>query len=290
VFQVMVQGVPATRHSVPAVRGLLLDTPGGGHVRLDEVADVRLVANPVDIRHDAVSRYVDVRAGIAGRDPGAVRDEARRLIRERPMPLEYHAEVQGRPADERSANGFLTIALVAAAGIFLVLQAAFGSWRLAALLAVTLPVALVGGELVAFADGSTLGLGELAGLITVLGVAVRNGIGLLAGLQREQRRRGGGNGGPPIHVSGALEHAGPIALTAAAIAAAMLPFAVLGDVPGNEITHMTAVVVLGGLVTSTLTSLLVLPALFLHYGLRATAPARAPATVPTPLPQLEPHL
>jgi Cu/Ag efflux pump CusA len=283
VFSVVVRGTPATTHSVDSVRALLLDSPNGGHARLGDVAHVRIKPNPVDIRHDAVSRYMDVRAGVAGRDLGSVRRDVQRRLRQLAFPLEYHAELLGTPPDERSGQSFLAVAIASAIGVFLLLQAAFGSWRLAALVFAGLPVALAGGLLVAFAGGGKLALGEAAGLFAVLALAARNGIALVMrvqALQEEGLRR------PGLVRRAARERFAPATATAALVALAFLPPALLGDVAGNEITHSMALVVLGGLVTSTLLALVVAPGLLLHYGgpgIASEPPARTRASrVPPP--------
>jgi Cu/Ag efflux pump CusA len=274
VFQVVVRGAPNVRDSVDAVRNLRIDAPDGTQVRLGDVARVAIAPNPVDIRHEAVSRYVDVRAAIRGRGVAAVRADVRDRLRAMHLPLDYHAEVVTPVADEGSPlSSFLALAAAAAVGIYLLLQAAFGSWRLATLLFLTLPVALVGGVLVIVAGGGEVSLGAAFGLMTVLGIAVRNGVMLIRHLQELR------NGDPErldaaLVVRGTVDRAAPVALTALVTAAALAPFAVLGDVAGNEITHSTAAVVIGGLVTSTVLSLFVLPALYLHFA-RGAVPARA---------------
>jgi Cu/Ag efflux pump CusA len=264
VFQVIVRGVPATRHSVQSVRDLVIDTPSGGHVRLGDVARVRIAPNPVDIRHDAVSRYTDVRADVAGRDLGDVQADVERRIRRLSLPLEYHAEVIRQSEDEVSPVGrLLTLALAAAVGVYLLLQAAFGSWRLASLVFVTLPLALVGGLLVVLVGGGDLSLGAVVGLVTVLGIAARNGVMLIRHLQALEAREGEASGRSLVP-HGIEDGMAPIVLTTVATALALLPFALLGDVAGNELTHSTAAVVLGGLVTATVLDLFVLPSLYLH--------------------------
>ena len=188
------------------------------------------------------------------------------------LPLDYHAEVVTPSADEQSPlSVFLALAAAAAVGIYLLLQAAFGSWRLASLVFATLPTALVGGLLVIVAGGGDLSLGAAFGLMTVLGVAVRNAVMLVRHLQGLEANA---SLDAALVVRGTADRAAPVALTALVMAAALLPFAVLGDVAGNEITHSTAAVVIGGLVTSTVLSLFVLPALYLHLAHGAVA-ARA---------------
>jgi Cu/Ag efflux pump CusA len=270
VFQVIVRGVPALRHSVQSVRDLPIDTPGGP-VRLGQVARVRIVPNPVDIRHDAVSRYVDVRAGVAGRDLGAVQADVQRRIRRVALPFEYHAEVIRASDDEASPlSRLLTYAAAAAVGAFLLLQAAFGSWRLAALVFATLPLALVGGLVVVVAGGGDLSLGALFGLVTVLGIAARHGIALVRHL-RDLESRDGETPGRALVLRGMEQRTPAIVAGTIATALALLPFALLGDVAGNEITHSTAAVAAGGLVTATVLDLLVLPSLYLHFASGAPA-------------------
>jgi Cu/Ag efflux pump CusA len=269
VFQVIVRGVRDVRESLDSIRDLRIDRPGGSQVRLGDVARVGIRPNPVDLRHEAVSRYVDVRAAISGRGVDAVRADVTDHLRAMHFPLNYHAEVVTPPEDEQSPlSAFLILAAAAAVGIYLLL-----SWRLAALLFVTLPTALVGGLVVIVASGGDVSLGAAFGLMTVLGVAVRNGVMLVAHLQ-ELEARESDRLDPALVVRGTADRAAPVALTALATAAALLPFAVLGDVAGNEITHSMAAVVIGGLVTSTALTLFVLPALYLHLA-RGSLAARA---------------
>ncbi|MEA2303618.1 MAG: hypothetical protein QOH43_898 [Solirubrobacteraceae bacterium] len=286
VFQVVVRGVATTHHSIDSIRRLLIDTPTGGHVRVGDVARVAITPNPVDIRHEAVSRYVDVRAAVAGRSADDVRAEAGRRIRAMAFPYEYHAEVLAAADDVRAPAGrFASFAIAAAIGIFLLLQAAFRSWRLAALLAAVLPLALVDGLLVAFVHGEALSLGEAVGLLAVFAIAVRNAIVLISRLQRLEDD--GTPRGPGLVLRVAGERLVPVLATATVTALIMAPLALMGDVAGNEITHPMALVILGGLVTSTVLTLWILPALYLHlqHGSRerAAQPATAePPRVPVP--------
>jgi Cu/Ag efflux pump CusA len=195
-----------------------------------------------------------------------VRDEVRDRLRQASFPLEYHAQVIGDASgDKASATRLLGFGAAAAIGIFLVLQAAFGSWRLATLAFLTLPIALVGGEIAGAVDGRTFSLGAIAGLLAVFGIAARNGIVLIRHYQRLERDDGE-RFGPELVLRGARERLAPIAITAAGVAAAVLPFAVLGDRAGYEIVQPMAVVMLGGLITSTLLTLFVLPTLYLRFG------------------------
>jgi Cu/Ag efflux pump CusA len=288
VFSVVVQGVGATRSSVTSIENLLIDTPGGGHVALGKVARVQITPSPVNIRHFGVERYVDVTAGVSGRSLGAVQSDVRQRIERMHFPLEFNAEVIKPSEDVQApASRFLSLAIAAIIGIFLLLQAAFGSWRLATLVFFASPVALIGGLLAVLAGGGDISLGAAFGLVAVGGIAVRNAILLITHLQ-ELSRREGETFGLDLVVRGVRERFAPIVTTAAVTAAALAPFAIAGDIAGNEITHSTAVVVLGGLVTVTVLSLFLFPALYLHFGhsAREPAPLRAP-TPSAPVPQVE---
>ena len=266
VFDVTVWSVPETRHSLTSLRNLPIDTPRGDLVRLGEVADVRVAPTPNVIKREDVSRSLDVGANLEGRDLGsAVRDVERRL-EEVKFPHGYRAELLGESAEREAAQTRLWLLAVAAAiAIFLLLQVAFGSWRMATLFFLTLPMALVGGVLAAFASGGTVSLGSLVGFFAVFGIAARNGILLINHYQHLEREEGE-TFGPGLVLRGAQERLAPILMTAGATALALVPLALAGDIPGHEIEHPMAIVILGGLVTSTMLNLFVVPALYLRFG------------------------
>jgi CzcA family heavy metal efflux pump len=266
VFDVVVWGRSEIRQGERDVRELLIETPDGGHVRLGQVADVRMAPNPTVIRHESVSTYVDVRADVKGRDVGAVAGDVDRALERVEFPLEHHAELLGGFADQRAARSrVIAVAVAAAIGILLLLQAAFASWRLALLALVALPTALVGGVLSVVVAGSAVTLGSIAGFIAVLGIAVRGSVVTIGRYQRLERREGQPFG-PDLVVSGTREGLPAALTTALATGLFLFPFVLAGDPAGLEIVRPMAVVVVGGLVTSTVVNLLVLPALYLRYG------------------------
>ena len=172
VFDVVVWGTPGVRQNLSTIRNLLIDTPSGGHIPLGEVAHVDIKPSPNVIERDAVSRIVDVTAGIHGRSRDAVLADVRRRLAEVAFPLEYHYELVGDYAHhQRVAHRILLSGIGAALIVFLLLQAIFGRWRLAALLFVTLPLALVGSAVAVRIDGGTMELGSLIGFLTVFGIA-----------------------------------------------------------------------------------------------------------------------
>src|SRR5215208_1694258 len=267
VFEVVVKGVPDVRQSVESVRNMLIDTPGGGHVRLDQVADVRIQPSPAVIKRDAAERYIDVEANISGRSLGAVSTDVEDRLANAEFPLEYHAEVLGQTttAQEINLGRVVGFGLAAVIAIFLLFQAVFRSWRLAGLAFLTLPVALAGGVLAALIDGATLSLGSLIAFLALLGIAARNGVMLIDRFQRLRLDEVQTFGAELVR-RGASDRLAPTLAVAVASAAAVLPFVIMGDGAGLEIVNPMAIVLLGGLITSTLLSLFVLPVLYLRFG------------------------
>jgi Cu/Ag efflux pump CusA len=266
VFDVVVWGAPETRQSLTNIHELLLETPIGDRVRLGEVAEVSIVPTPTAIRHDAIARRLDVVAYVPnGGDHGAVVSAINRRLQDIKFPLEYRAELKGEYVERQAAQQrVLDVAIAAALGIFLLLQAAFRSWRLAFVAFVTLPIALVGGLLAAFVGGNILSLGALIGFLALVGVAARSGILLIKHYQHLQQS--GETFGPGLVLRGTREQFAPIVITAATLGGALVPLVLFGTMAGLEIVHPMAVVILGGLVTSTLLTLFVVPALYLRFG------------------------
>jgi Cu/Ag efflux pump CusA len=259
-------GTPETRRSVESIKNLLVDRPDGGHVRLGDVADVRVGTAPIAIARDSVSRYLDVEAEVSGRSVDEVASDVEERLAGSGFPLEYHAEVMTESTGAEINGGMIlggVLAMVLAA--LLLLQAAFRNWRLAALVFATLPIALLGGALAALIFGAELSLGAAAGLLALFGLAAHNGVLLICHFQRLRERDG-----EPVSVGlvdrGARDRLAPVVTTAAALAFAALPFAVLGSRPGLEILSPMAIVLLGGLITSTFLALFLLPALYLRFG------------------------
>lgn len=269
VFEVMVVGTPETRHSLTSIRELLLDKPRGGHLRLADVADVRIAPNPNVIDREAVSRRLDVVAKVRGRDVGSARRDVERALQRLELPLEYHAKLLN-PEGQTPRERLLIFAVAAGLGILLLLQAAFWSWRLAGLAFLTLPIALVGGALAALAAGGDVTIGSYAGFFAVLGIAARNGI-VLINRYRQLEREEGEPFGPGLVLRGTRERVTPILMTALATGLALAPLVLVGDVFGREIIGPMAVVILGGLVTSTLVNLFILPVLYLRFAPRLEA-------------------
>ena len=272
-YDVHVWTAPEARHSVDSVRDLLIDTPTGQRVRLADVADISILPTPNIIKREASSRRIDVQANVKGRDLAAVAEDVQARLQRMMFPLGYYAVLQGEYAELRAARGRLQLfAALALVAIFILLRQSFDSWRLAALSFLTLPSALVGGVLAAWLAGGVISLGSLIGFLTVLGIAARNGIIMINHFQHLERHEGEAFG-LGLVLRGASERLRPILMTTGAAGLAILPLVIFGDLPGHEIEFPMAVVILGGLVTSTLLNLFILPALYLRFGRDTALPA-----------------
>jgi CzcA family heavy metal efflux pump len=264
-YDVHVFSTPETRRSLTSIRQLPIDTPEGGRVLLGEVADVRIVPTPNVIERTDGSRRLDVGANLSEADLGSVVADIESRMGQVDFPLGYHAELLGEHAERQAAQQrLLGYGALAALAIFLLLQASFGSWRLATLSFLTLPMALVGGALAALAGGGIISLGSLVGFFTVFGIAARNGILMINHFQHLERLEGE-QFGPTLVLRGARERLSPILMTSLATGLALVPLVIAGSIPGHEVEHPLAVVILGGLVTSTLLNLFVVPSLYLRF-------------------------
>ena len=266
VVDIMVWSTPDARSSVTSIRNLQLDTADGGHVRLQDVADVSIRPTPNLISREDNSRRIDVSLNPSGRSLGAVVNDVNEKLEDLKFPLGFHAQVLGQLAERQDAVRRMSgVGIAAALGILLLLLASFGRARLAWLSFLTLPIALVGGILAAAWTGGVISLGSLVGFYTVFGIAARNGILLINHYQHLEREEGEAFG-PALVIRGARERLAPILMTAMATALALVPLVFSGEIPGAEIEYPMAIVILGGLITSTLLNLFVVPSLYLRYG------------------------
>jgi CzcA family heavy metal efflux pump len=275
-YDVVVWSVPESRASVTDVENLLIDTANGGKVALKNVADVTVAPTAGHVNHEQTARRIHVDANVRGRDLGAVITDVKAALATVQFPQEYHPELLGEYQERQKAQDrLLLFAIAAVIGVFLLLQASFGNTRLAILSFLTLPSALVGGILAAWLGTGVISLGALVGFFTVLGIAARNGIMMINHFQHLERYEGE-TFGPGLVIRGARERLAPILMTALATGLALVPLAIAGDLPGHEIEHPMAIVILGGLVTSTLLNLFVVPSLYLRFG-KPSAPKAAVA-------------
>ncbi len=251
---------------------ILVDTPRGVLVPMRVLAQVREDAGPNFISRENAQRKIVVTCNVAGRDVKSVVEEIRVAVATRvELPRGYYVEYGGQ-FESAAETSRLLVNLGAAivAGIACLLYLVFRSLRDALLVMLNLPLALIGGVLGVFLSGGTLSVASLIGFITVFGVAARNGIMMVAHIRHLQRFEGVHDFREAVR-RGALERLAPILMTALAAGLALVPLALRGDQPGNEILTPMAIVILFGLLSSTFLNMLVMPALFLRFARTATA-------------------
>jgi CzcA family heavy metal efflux pump len=280
-YDVHVWTIPEARGDLSAIRALPIDLPSGAAVRLDEVADVSIKPEPNQIHRQDASRTIEVGANVKGRDLGSVAQEIDAELAKVKLPLGYHTEVSGEYEERKEQDrNLLLYGSIAAVGIFLLLVASFKRVRLALLSFFTLPMALVGGVLTAYVFGNgILSLGSLVGFFTILGIVARNGIMQISHFQHLEQEEGE-TFGPDLVLRGARERVTPIMMTALTTGLALVPLLITGNIPGQEIEHPMGIVIVGGLVTSTLLNLFVVPSLYLAFGKSKAERAQIEASVP----------
>jgi Cu/Ag efflux pump CusA len=243
-------------------------------VKLANVADVAIRPAQSVIYRKNSSRRIDVSANIDQEksDLGTVMQEVQSRLEKIKLPMGYYTEVLGEYAERQAAQyRMMLFAIGGCIGVFLILLASFNNTRLAILGFLTLPSALVGGLLAAYFTGDVITLGSLVGFLTVFGIAARNKIMLINHYQHLEKYEGEVFG-PHLALRGALERLSPILMTALATGLALVPLVISGNIPGHEIEYPMAIVILGGMVTSTLLNLFVVPSLYLRFGRSTSEP------------------
>jgi len=249
------------RENKQAIEDAWIDTYDGNRIPLSYVADVVSTSGPNTINRENVQRKLVISANTAGRDLGSVVTEIQSTIESRiELPEGYRVQYGGQFESAQSASVTLLItSLLALLVIFVILFQEFKSWKLAGVILLNLPLALIGGVVAIWFTSRVISIPSIIGFITLFGIATRNGI-LLVSRYKQLRKEGEGLAETIIH--GSADRLNPILMTALASALALIPLALSGDKPGNEIQSPMAVVILGGLVTSTLLNLIVIPAVY----------------------------
>ncbi|MGD9679708.1 MAG: efflux RND transporter permease subunit [Candidatus Obscuribacterales bacterium] len=255
------------RHNLDLIKSTLIDTPSGGRIPLSTVASVRLVEGPSVIVRENVTRRIVVQANTEGRDVvSTVNDIKARIAEKVKLPRGYYIAFAGQyAAQQESSRNLLLIACLTLIAIFILLRQALGSWKLTVLVASNLPLAFIGGIIAVALTGNVLTLGSLIGFISLFGISTRNSILMIShmnalmssGLSLEE-----------TIMRGALDRVAPVLMTALTASFGMLPLAVMGGA-GRELEQPLAIVIVGGMASSTLLTLVVVPALYKLFMSRA---------------------
>ncbi len=267
VFDVSVVIHPSERKDVADIRSLPVRSPGGVYLGLRELADIYETSGRYVILHDDARRVQTVTCNVTGRSAGSFVSDAKRQVRAAvSFPAGTYFEFTGTAeAQARSGKDLLIHSLFAAAGIILLLSVVLGNYRNVLLVLLNLPFALVGGVFVVLATGGRFSLGSMVGFVTIFGITLRNSIMMISHYEHLVEIEGM-TWGSEAALRGASERLAPILMTASVTAFGLLPLAIGSGTAGREIEGPMAMVILGGLVTSTALNLIVLPTLALRYG------------------------
>lgn len=275
IFDVSVFLDSSDRQSVSAIGDLQLRGPDGNYVALRQLADIYETSGRYIVQHDGGRRLETVTLDVPGGDLNAFLREAQRRLARISFPAGTYVALAGTTeAQARSYQELLVHSLLAAFGIILLLSVVMRNYRNLLLVLANLPFALVGGVLAAWATGGNLSLGGLVGFVTLFGITIRNSIMMISHYEHLVEREGM-TWGLDTALRGASERLAPILMTALVTGLGLLPLALGSGDPGREIEGPMAIVILGGLVTSTVLNLLVLPALALRYGRFEASSSRA---------------
>jgi CzcA family heavy metal efflux pump len=265
-FDLVVKFDPASQTDFDRLGDLPIDTPNGGPIPIRLLADVRREMGSNMVLRENVQRRIVISSNVAGRDLGSVVEDMRSAVsREVPMPAGYRVEYGGQFESEQSASQRLLLLGVAViAGLFMLLVLAFGRPRDALLIMLNLPLALIGGVAGLYLAGGVLSVASMIGFITLFGIATRNGIMLVSHIRHLMEQEGVSDFREAVE-RGARERLIPILMTAMAAGFALIPLALGGGKAGSEIQTPMAIVILCGLMTSTLLNMVVVPTMYLRY-------------------------
>lgn len=253
--------------SLKSIGDVPLDAPGSAKIPLKRVAAIARTTGPNLISREQVQRKIVVQCNVAGRDVASVVEDTRSLVE--PIIGQYpgyRVEFGGQfESAEEAARRLTILGVLVTLGIGFILHLAFGSGRDAAFVMINLPLALIGGVLGVYVSGGTLSVASMIGFITVFGIAARNGIMLISHIRNLQEKEGVTEFRNAVY-RGSLERLAPILMTALAAGLALIPLALGGEKPGNEIQTPMAIVILFGLLTSMALNMIITPALYLRFG------------------------
>ncbi|PCI35787.1 MAG: CusA/CzcA family heavy metal efflux RND transporter [Flavobacteriaceae bacterium] len=260
-FDLIVRMQPTSRDSKKSIENTLVKLPGGGFISIGELATVSSVSSPNTISREGVQRKIVVAANVQGRDLRSVVNEIKSIVNsEVNIPEGYHVTYGGQfESEAKASKSLLLSAILAVLVIFLLLYSEFKNLKLSFIVLINLPLALIGGILMVYFTSGIISIAATIGFISLFGIATRNGI-LLVSRYEDMRKEG--KHGISLLIEGAIDRLNPILMTAFTTGLALIPLALKGDEPGNEIQSPMAIVILGGLLSATILNLVVIPCVY----------------------------
>lgn len=266
-YDVVVRFDDASRNSLDVLRTATVDTPQGTQIPVSAVADIENLPGPNQILRENTKRRIVVSANTGGRDLGSVvQDMQERVAAQVALQPGYFVEFGGQfQASQEATRTLSVLTLFSLVAIFFLLIKALGDWRSAAQVMINIPLALIGAVMALLISGGVFSIATLVGFISLVGITSRNGIMMISHYLHLMREEGEGFTEEMV-IRGSLERLVPVMMTALTAGLSLIPFVLAADAPGKEILHPLAVVVLGGILTSTLLDQVVTPAVFFKFG------------------------
>lgn len=266
-YDVVVRFDEASRNSLDALQNVTIDTPQGTQIPISAVATVENFPGPNQILREDTKRRIVIGANVAGRDLGSVvSDIQSRVATQVQLPTGYFLEYGGQFQASQEANRTLSLlSIFSLIAIFFLLIKAFGDWRVALQVMITIPLALIGAVWALHLSGGVFSIATMVGFISLVGITSRNGIMMISHYLHLMKEEGEDFTEQMI-IRGSLERLVPVLMTALTAGLSLIPFILAADAPGKEILHPLAVVVFGGILTSTLLDQIVTPAVFYKFG------------------------
>ena len=260
-FDLVLRYEKSSRSTIEQIRNTQLDALNGKKIPLYYVADVSVTGSPFSVNRENVQRKVVVSANVSGRDlRGVVNDVQKKIEANINIPENYHMEMGGQFENEENASRLLLLASTAAILIiFFLLYMEFRNFKMASVVILNLPLALIGGVFIVYFTSGIISIASTIGFISLFGIATRNGVLLVS---RYKVLLNEGKGLYETIIQGSLDRLNPILMTALTTGLALIPLAMSGDLPGNEIQSPMAVVIQGGLISATVLNIIVIPAIF----------------------------
>jgi Cu/Ag efflux pump CusA len=266
-YDVVVRFDDASRNNLDSLRSVTVDTPQGTQIPVSAVATIENLPGPNQILRENTQRRIVISANTSGRDLGSVvQDIEQRIGAQVTLPQGYFVEYGGQfQASQEATRTLSVLSLFSLVAIFFLLIKALGDWRAALQVMVNIPLALIGAVIALLLTGGVFSIATLVGFISLVGITSRNGIMMISHYLHLMREEGEDFTEAMI-IRGSLERLVPVMMTALTAGLSLIPFILAADAPGKEILHPLAVVVLGGILTSTLLDQLVTPAVFYKFG------------------------
>ncbi len=269
-FDILLRATDAERTNIENIRNTQIHTGDGTLIPLEQIADIDTTTTINTISHENAQRRIVISCNVQDRDLGsAVKEIQERIAKDVSLPQGYFVEYGGQFESQQSASRMIMfLGLFAVAGIFVVLFSHFRSWRIVTQIMLNIPLALIGSVIAVTLTGGTFSVATLVGFVTLTGIASRNGIMMISHYIHLVEHEGETFNRQMI-IRGSLERLVPVLMTALVAALALIPLTLDAQASGKEILYPVAVVILGGLISSTLMDMIVTPVVFHTFGKKA---------------------